>query len=104
MEMLGSSCCHFSLPDGVSITKSQPAVMGDVLLMVFAAGATAGPNCSLCQAGTYGTGSGQESVFESTGDVNRLRLAQMLPLHLFCFHHLFHSRSQHTSESWETWR
>ena len=30
----------------------------DVPLMKFAAGATTGLNCSLCQAGTYGTGSG----------------------------------------------
>jgi hypothetical protein len=33
----------------------------DVPLISFAAGATTGLNCSLCQAGTYGTGSGQDT-------------------------------------------
>ena len=32
----------------------------DLMLMVFAAGATSGFNCSLCYAGTYLTGSGQD--------------------------------------------
>jgi hypothetical protein len=40
---------------------SQLAIGRDPMLMVFAAGATSRLNCSLCEAGTYGTGSGEDT-------------------------------------------
>ena len=36
----------------------------DLTLTIFAAGATAGISCSLCEAGTYWTGSGQDTLTE----------------------------------------
>ena len=50
----------------LSIAISQLAVSGDVLLMGLAAGATTGLNCSLCEAGAYGTASGQDTLVEGT--------------------------------------
>jgi hypothetical protein len=41
--------------------SSQLAIGRDPMLMVFAAGATSSLNCSLCEAGTYWTGSGEDT-------------------------------------------
>ncbi len=38
------------------------AISRDLTLMVWTAGATSSLNCSLCEAGTYGTGSGQGAL------------------------------------------
>ena len=40
---------------------AQLAIGRDPMLMVFAAGSTSRLNCSLCEAGTYGTGSGEDT-------------------------------------------
>ena len=41
----------------------------DLTLTIFAAGATAGISCSLCEAGTYWTGSGQDPLTEKTKEL-----------------------------------
>jgi hypothetical protein len=46
----------------LSIRPDSP----DLRLTIFAAGATVGISCSLCEAGTYWTGSGQDPLTEKT--------------------------------------
>jgi hypothetical protein len=49
----------------LSIRPDSP----DLRLTIFAAGATAGISCSLCEAGTYWTGSGQDPLTEKSKEL-----------------------------------
>jgi LSD1 subclass zinc finger protein len=59
--------CFIRLEFILSVPHDGPcfAINRDLMRTVYPAGATADINCSLCQAGTYGTGSGMVNCCET---------------------------------------
>ena len=65
-------CCHDFFPAFHCYFVSNTSPSGrspDLRLTIFAAGATAGISCSLCEAGTYWTGSGQDPLTEKAKEL-----------------------------------